>query len=140
MTAKPIEKPEEIESVSPSYSEILRQSIQAKSLGMEYIAGCGYRKALEHLIKDYLILKQPDSRDDIENKSLGNCIEYYVDDIKIKKCAKRAAWLGNDAVHYKRKWHNKDIDDLVVLLRLTEAWVESNMLTEKYEESMNTRR
>ena len=49
-----------------------------------------------------------------------------------KKQSARAAWLGNDEVHYVRKWQDKDIEDLKRLIRLTEAWVLHSLLTDDY--------
>lgn len=135
-TVRKEEKPEEITSVSPEYVNILQQSIAAEIHGLDMIAGCGYRKALEFLIKDYIVQKELADPETIQRAFLGTCIEKYIDDAKIKKCAQRAAWLGNDEVHYMRKWGEKDIEDLKILLRLTEVWIESSILTEKYEKDM----
>lgn len=133
-------KSEEIANLSPSYVDIFRQSRAAEHYGLMMIAGCGYRKALEFLIKDYLISKRPEEKENIEKLLLGRCINEYVDDSKLNKCAKKAAWLGNDEVHYMRKWEDRDIQDLKILMQLTETWIESNLLTEKYEKNMNKRK
>jgi len=135
-TIEKIEKSPEINSVSQDYVKIFIQSFAAEKLGLDIIAGGGYRKALEHLIKDYLIQQKPHEKASIERKSLGNCIRVDVEDAKVKLCAERAVWLGNDQVHFKRKWDTKDIEDLKVLLRLTEAWIETSILTKHYEEDM----
>jgi hypothetical protein len=50
--------------------------------------------------------------------------------------AKRAAWLGNDEIHYVRKWEDRDINDLKILIELTCGWVRNNLLTEKYMAEM----
>lgn len=136
MTIEDVEKSQEINSVSTDYIEIYRQSSAAEKYGLDMIAGGGYRKALEHLIKDYLILQKPDEKAAIERKFLGTCIREDVDDANIRMCAQRAVWLGNDEVHFKRRWASKDIDDLKILLRLVEAWIETSLLTKQYEEEM----
>ncbi|MGX5485233.1 hypothetical protein ACWKS0_19040 [Bacillus cereus] len=106
------EFPPEIEQASRSFIEIYHQSERAESEGLSHIAGMGYRKALEFLIKDYLINTQGQNRDDIENKFLGRCINENISEQRIKDAANRASWLGNDETHYVRKWVNKDVEDL----------------------------
>jgi hypothetical protein len=100
------------------------------------VCGVGYRKALEFLIKDYLIRKCPDDRAAIEDKQLGKVIESYVEDRNIKEVAKRAAWLGNDETHYKRRWVDKDLSDLTRLIRLVRHWIEVADETEEALRSM----
>src|SRR5271157_5104927 len=99
----------EIENTSAEFIAIYNQSEAAEAAGYDRIAGVGYRKSLEFLIKDYLLLVLPDKKDVVSKALLGRCIDEYVDDPKIKACAKRAAWLGNDETHYVRKWESKDI-------------------------------
>jgi hypothetical protein len=129
---QPREVSEEIDEISPEYKKVLAQSSSAEAYNLDQIAGMGYRKALEYLIKDYCCHKYPDQIDAIKSQFLSNCINNFVDDSNVKECSKRASWLGNDETHYVRKWENKDIKDLKKLLRLTEAWIDNNLLTEKY--------
>jgi hypothetical protein len=100
------------------------------------VCGCGYRKALEFLIKDYIIFRDTSKKEEVEKMLLGKCIEVHVDHATIKNVAKRAAWLGNDETHYVRKWIDKNIDDLKTLIDLTVHWIETEQLTEKMISSM----
>ena len=128
--------PYEIQKISPDYVELLGQSEAAEAYQLDQIAGVGYRKALEFLIKDYAIIKNPEKADEIKNSFLGNCIKTFVADQNVKECSKRAAWLGNDETHYTRKWKEKDINDLKTLIKLTEAWILNTLLTESYLSDM----
>ncbi|MFH1019556.1 MAG: hypothetical protein V1782_02925 [Pseudomonadota bacterium] len=130
------EIPVEIKNISPGYVEVYSQSIAAEALQLDQISGVGYRKALEYLIKDYVIHKNKDKEEEIKKAFLGVCINEYVDDANVKSCAQRATWLGNDETHYVRKWAEKDINDLKVLIKLTQAWILNNLLTEKYLREM----
>ena len=127
---------DELKDLSPNYHKVLAQSSAAEGLQLDQIAGCGYRKALEFLIKDYAIHKHPDDAPSIKRKLLGACINEYCTDANVKACASRAAWIGNDETHYVRKWEEKDLSDLKVLLRLTAAWILNELLTEKYLREM----
>jgi len=128
--------PEEIAQVSPDFCSIFAQADLAEKYELTLIAGCGYRKSLEFIIKDYLSSIMKDETEAIRKTSLGSCIENWVDDPKIKASAKRAVWLGNDETHYSRKWEEKDLKDLKILIKLTMNWIESSILTKKYEGEM----
>ena len=59
-----------------------------------------------------------------------------INEKRIQACAKRAAWLGNDEIHYERKWEDKDITNLKELIKLTVNFVESDIIAGRYEEEM----
>jgi len=121
---------------SHGFEKIYNQSFHAEQIGLDEVAGVGYRKSLEFLIKDYLIKKYPEESSIIKKAFLGQCISKWVDDPRIKKTATRAAWLGNDHTHYEKRWGDKDINDLKMLMKLTTNWVESEILTEELEKEM----
>jgi len=139
-TAKAPEIPEEVKSISPGFQEILAESSSCEAQGLVQVAGVGYRKALEFLVKDYCIRANPGSKQDIVQNPLGKCIDKFIDDPKIKQCAQRAAWLGNDETHYSRRWLDLDINDLKTLIRLTVGWIEHNVLSEAYLAKMSSPR
>jgi len=128
--------PAEIQKISPDYVELLSQSEAAEAYELDQIAGVGYRKALEFLIKDYAIKKNPEKADEIKKSFLGVCINKFVNDKNVKECSKRAAWLGNDETHYIRKWKEKDVNDLKTLIKLTQAWILNSLLTDIYLSDM----
>ena len=131
-----VEFSEEISALSPTFSEIYNQALQAEALGLVHIAGMGYGKALEFLIKDFAIKYHPDEAEDIKSKFLGACIKTYIDDQNVQAVAVRAAWLRNDETHYVRKWNNKDIEDLKNLVRLTSNAIENVELAGRYKTEM----
>ena len=128
--------PEEIEETSQMFVEIYNQVAAADSSNLDQLVGIGLRKALEFLIKDYAISQKPEEKDNIEKEFLSICIKKYIDDPRIKQCAKFASWLGNDEAHYIRKWEEKDINDLKTLITLTVNWIHSTLLTKKYASDM----
>lgn len=118
-----------IATISPMFCIIFNESQGAESEGWKLIAGPGYRKALEFLVKDYLCTLKPSEADKIKATQLGPCIEAFVDNDKVKQTAKRAAWLGNDETHYVRKWEDHDLSDLKNLTELTVRWIEMEEMT-----------
>ncbi|EHP50428.1 DUF4145 domain-containing protein [Clostridium perfringens] len=134
--AENIKFDDKIQEVSEAFVKIYNQAKIAEANDLDEIAGMGYRKALEFLIKDYLIHKNSEIKGDIEGKLLGKCINENVENPKIKKMAKGASWLGNDETHYIRKWKDKDINDLKKMIDLTVYWIAYELKTEEYEEIM----
>ncbi len=127
---------DEIKNVSPSFCKIYNELYAAEQQGLLEVCGVGYRKALEFMIKDYAIQKQPDKQDDIEKKTLMSCISDHVTNERVKTVAKRATWLGNDETHYVRKWEGKNLTDLKSLIILTLHWIETEVLTDSLEIEM----
>lgn len=129
-----------INQASPEFSKIYNQAFYAEQVALDHICGVGYRKALEFLIKDYLLSSIPEEnverRDSIKSKFLGRCIEEDVLNEKIKIVAKRAVWLGNDETHYVRKWTGKDVSHLKQLIELTVHWIESEIELQRLEADM----
>ncbi|TOH24456.1 hypothetical protein CGI85_24680, partial [Vibrio parahaemolyticus] len=113
-----------------------REAEDAKSHGLYQIAGPGYRKAFEFLVKDYAKSLDPEKSEQIENMFSGKVVNEFISDPRIQMVAKRALWLGNDETHYLRKWAEHDLDDLITLIRLAINWVEIDRLSAQYEESM----
>lgn len=124
---------ETINRVSPSFQNIYNQSLKAENDELNQICGPGYRKALEFLIKDYLIslAKGEAEHEAIKSELLGACIANRIQSVNINSVAKRAVWLGNDETHYVRRWDQKDLQDLKKLIDLTVHWVEQEILTKE---------
>lgn len=123
-----------ISNVSPMFIRIYNQASEAEHHNLDEIAGIGYRKALEFLIKDFLIHQFPDKEDSIKATSLGTCIENFIENPQLKTVASRAVWLGNDQTHYIQKFEDKDIEDLKRLIKLTINWITMLYLTAEAEE------
>lgn len=109
-SAQPFE--DSIKDLSPQFVKIFNQALEAESRQLDEIAGIGYRKALEFLVKDYCKYQYPDKTDEIERLRLGQCITSYIKQEKISTLAKRVAWIGNDETHYTRKHQDRDISDM----------------------------
>lgn len=118
-----------ISNISPGFTLIYNQSLVAESQRLTEIVGAGLRKALEFLVKDYVIKSNPEEKDKIEKEFLGVVIESRVKNPNVKAAAKRAAWLGNDEIHYVRKWTDKDVADMKRMIELTINWIELEELT-----------
>lgn len=129
--------PASITAISSRFVEVYKQAQLADREGWQEIAGPGYRKALEILIKDYLIhgisTENAGERTALEKKIkeswLKDCISTYVENSKIKALAEKAAVLGNDETHYEKRYEGTDINDLKKMIAATVAWIELDTYT-----------
>jgi hypothetical protein len=105
--------------------KISAQAQTAEDQGLDEIAGPGFRKALEFLIKDYAISLTTDEavKDEIRKILLNTVITKYLSGEKLPIVSKRAAWLGNDETHYERRWVGKDLEDLKKLISAVEHFI-----------------
>jgi len=135
---RPVIFSETIKNISADFVKIYDQAEQAEELGLEQICGVGYRRALEFLIKDYLISKAVDEeqKEAIRKEFLGAAISTRIADANIKGVAKRAVWLGNDEAHFVRRWEQKDLNDLKRLISLTVHWMDAEALTDQLYKDM----
>lgn len=122
-----------INTVSPSFVKIYNQALEAEHHNLDEIAGIGYRKALEFLIKDFLIQHEQISETKVKSTALGNCINTMIENPQLRTVASRATWLGNDQTHYEQKYTDKDITDLKRLIDLSVHWISMICLTEESE-------
>jgi len=125
-----------IKKISGNFCAIYNQAYEGEKRKLLEICGAGYRKALEFLIKDYAIQKNKKDKAKIRKIWLSDCIKTYIDDKRIKSCAERAVWLGNDETHYYRQWKSKDLADLKDLIELTVNWIELVERSDKYIKEM----
>lgn len=113
--------PDVIHAISPQFEVIFNQANLARELGLDQVAGPGYRKAFEFLIKDYAQSKanSDQQKERIRKSFSGDVVKHQISDARIKALSERTLWLGNDESHYLRKWGEKDITDLVSLIKMT---------------------
>jgi len=126
---------EVVNKISKQFKRIYNQALLAEENGLDQICGPGYGRALEFLVKDYLIAQSPGEEEKIKSMWLKSAID-RIDNGNIKDCAERAAWLRNDETHYVRIWQDKDIEHLKDLIGLVVSWIESEEKTKKYKQEM----
>jgi hypothetical protein len=109
----------DISIISPSFVTIYSQAKSAEDHQLQDIAGPGYRKALEFLVKDYAISLHPTDEAEIKRNQLVPVITKFLSGDSLPVVSTRAAWLGNDETHYERRWLGKDLTDLKKLIDAT---------------------
>ena len=85
---------EVIAKLSPTFIEIFTEAEEASQMGLVQIAGPGYRKAFEFLIKDYANSLAPDKTKDIGNEFSGTVVSEFITDTRIQAVAKERCGLG----------------------------------------------
>lgn len=126
----------EVVLLSSDFVHIYNQAFTAEQSNLTEISGMGYRKALEFLIKDFLISLNQNKEEEIKAKMLGRCINDEIENSRIKDMAKRATWLGNDETHYVRKWEDKDLSDLKRLIDVVTHFIEMEVISQAYLKDM----
>lgn len=119
---------ENIADLSPDFVKIYNESFYAEQLGLVSICGMGYRKALEFLVKDYIISKNPESKNIVSSKMLASCINEFISDEKLKALSKASAWIGNDETHYIRKHVDYNVKNLKAFIDADCAYEEASRL------------
>jgi hypothetical protein len=155
VTPKPVDRSENIAAASAEFYKIYDQAHSAEQYGLSEVAGPGYRKALEFLIKDYASREFREALeaakvssdataaataqseiDKVRGMALANVIANRVPDDDIKEMANRAAWIGNDETHYTRLWEGHDLVDLKQLLSLVLGFVDRKESARRYVAQM----
>jgi hypothetical protein len=140
LTPYEIRVPKEIEEISPEFTKTYKQAHRAKQTNLDKVAGAGFRRALEFLVKDYASREaDEETKEKILRKTLVQCIREHVPEDGIKTVAERAAWLGNDETHYLRKWEEKDVNDLIALINSVANWIVMHLTTEELKRTMQPR-
>lgn len=90
--------PEILRQAYPYFYQIYDQATEAETHGLDKISGMAYRKALEILVKQYLIKQIPNEEEHILKESLGKSIDRIPLE-SIRNLAKAISWIGNDQTH-----------------------------------------
>lgn len=123
---------QDIRELSPRFVEIYLQANKAEKMGLTQICGMGYRKALEVLVKEYAIYKNPDDEAVIIEYRLGKCIEaYFRENEKLYVLAKASSWLGNDETHYRKRHEHYGIDDMKSFIDILLSYIDSELKYDK---------
>lgn len=127
-----------INNLSENFVNIYNEANSAETYHLSSIAGIGYRKALEFLIKDYCIYRNPDKETDIKTQPLGQVITNYIDSERIKTLSKASVWIGNDETHYVRKFEDKDINDLKMFIDATVNFIAYELISDEASSLVTT--
>ena len=107
----PLPTPPEIKQHYPDFYQIYEQASVAEIGDLDKICGMAYRKALEILVKQYLIQQSPDKEEEILNEPLGRSIARIPFE-KIRNLAKAISWIGNDQTHTVQKHPDYNVPEM----------------------------
>ncbi len=91
---------------APRFVEFYSEAIEAEKLGLENIAGTGYRSAVECLIKDYALHFELDDKEYLADPkfSFNNAIDRYIkDDDLLKGALHFIREVGNHYTHWSKE-------------------------------------
>ena len=90
---------------APRFVEFYSEAIKAEKMGLENIAGTGYRSAIECLIKDYALAFELDTKEYLSDPKLtfNNAIDRYVkNDDLLKGALHFIRTVGNGYTHWNK--------------------------------------
>lgn len=119
--------PPEINAISSHFVEIYNQSAKAEHYGCIDIAGAGYRKATEFLIRDFAKkIHRKKGKEINATTATRNVINNFLQDFpELREAADAALDLGNDETHYLKNYKSYDLEDLKDFLEITVARIVS---------------
>lgn len=112
-----------VEALAPQFIALANEATLAEHYGLHQVAGVAYGKALEFLIKDYAKRENPLQATAIESAPLATCIRDYIKDEALRTSTDLARWLRNDEMHYRRKFLDRNVQDLKRLIALAIALI-----------------
>lgn len=127
-----------INAVSESFQDLYHQARVAEANGLTDLAGVAYRKALEFLVKDYLILKSPESSEDVRRRTLSQCIA-SLDYPDLQALSRACSWIANDCTHYERQHPDFGLDELKLFLDGAVSLIDLQMVISAAEAFVNSR-
>lgn len=130
-----IEFPAEIKKVSPKFPCIYNQAAKAEHYGCIDIAGAGFRKAAEFLIRDFAIYKHQNKKENILNTlSAKNVIRNFLNEYpRISRAAGASLELGNDEVHYSKIYTEYSLKDLKYFIEIALGEILYELKLEQFE-------
>ena len=136
-TAANLQIDENIRQVSPDFYNIYNQCLSAKKYGFDQIYGMGFRKALEKLVTDFAINRNPDDKDKILKMSLQTRIENYFKESDAKTALMACKWLGNNETNYENYNDDEDLQLFEELIEDTLYYIHREIRHQKTEHINN---
>lgn len=131
--------PTEALSVSDKFTEIYFEASSVDQLNYHHLDGMGYRRALEFLVKDYLVyFGIVDNTDDAYHLSFSSAID-KLDNDDLKHLAKASSWLGNDQTHTEIKWTDYTVEDLKSFIKAFTAFILFRINSQKANDIIENR-
>lgn len=129
----------ELSSISSNFVTTYKQAMKAERLDMTELYGEGYRKALEYLVKDFLIKYGNTNKTEeiILKMHLGDAVKKLPDE-RLLNLAKASAWLGNDQTHPVQKHPDYDVQDLKHFIEALAAFVVYSVRAKEAENFVNS--
>lgn len=121
-----------LQQMSSEFCETYKEAIEAEANGLKRIAGPGYRKALEFLVKDFAKRSaNSEVSDKIDHMNLMQIIKTYINHSSILHLARAATWLGNDQTHTAKKYNDYDLEDLKRFILAVAKYIDLELTTEE---------
>lgn len=127
----------ELEETSKRFIVLYRQAENAENNEDFDLAACGYRNAVEALVKDYAIMyKGAETDERLMRKSLQDCITDYLDGLDEAVAAFVVKELGNSATHYPIIGEPFDFKKQKAYLTIFLGYMQGKILVQSYAKNI----
>ena len=130
ITENSITQNPELTQIFPDFFNIYNQAQKAQDEGLDQIAGMGFRKSLEFLVTDFLLIYPPQDVTEVwltnPTTTLGQKIE-KLENQRIKKLSKAISFLGNDETHYTKRHPEHDVESIKTFIKALLSDVENEI-------------
>lgn len=116
-----------IKNLSPDFYEIYSQALTAEKNNLNEISGMAFRKSIEFLIKDFLIISKEHPEDEISKLPLQKAIN-LIDNERIRTLATACVWLGNDETHYIKKHTDRGQEDIKIFIKSLYSFIHHELI------------
>ena len=132
------EFPKEIKEVSPKFPSIYNQAAKGEHYGCIDIAGAGFRKAAEFLVRDFAIYKNENKKEKILNTlAARNVIRNFLSGYsRISRAAMASLELGNDEAHYSKIYPEYSLKDLNDFIEIVVGEIVDELKLEQFEKDI----
>jgi hypothetical protein len=123
--------PAYIDRISKDFIRIYGEALHAEKAGLKDVCGAGYRRAVEFLIRDYLIGKEPDQAAVIKKLTFADCAKKFED--HIKNVVEGISRLAADFVHYTRRYEDYSLEDLKEFISILVLMIQNEIVKKEAE-------
>lgn len=111
------------QKISPRFVSLYGEAYAAEQLDHTELASCGYRNALEVLIKDFAINQLGENPEEVKKLKLYGTIEKYLPDIALQNAADVVRIIGNDKTHYEQSYDHIEFSQFKYYMDIFEIFI-----------------
>lgn len=123
------ELPKELSEISPRFVKIYNEALIAEENDLSELVGVGFKKAIEFLIRDYLIKFKKENEKEVLEQPLKD-IMGKISDHRVTQLTATYKWL-NSCNFCNRTFDEKDVQEMKKFINVISEYIIYNVLLKK---------